>query len=303
MPYRQLHIRSGSVRADDAGKPVVICEGVTRVLAPNQGFMTGPGTNTYLVGSEELAVIDPGPADDAHINAVLSAVGSLSGALRWVLVTHTHPDHAPAAAALASRTGAKILGFGARDGFVPNQAIGDGFVLQISGANLRALHTPGHCSDHLCYLHEGLGMLFSGDHVVDGSTVVIAPPDGDMARYLASLERLRVLEPPIAVIAPGHGGIIRDPLERIEWYIAHRNEREHAIIDAMADLAPARVRDIVKLVYADEPEAVHSLAAYSVWAHLLKLAGDGVARSRGSVNATSVDAEDSCGIDDLWELL
>lgn len=267
------------VTAGEVGRPVAICDGVARVLAPNPGILTGPGTNTYLIGHEEVAAIDPGPADPAHVDALMEAVEALRGSLRWVLVTHTHPDHFPAAAVLAARTGAELIGFGARDGFMPDRSVGDGFVLQVGAARLRALHTPGHSSDHLCYLLEGAGLLFSGDHIVDGSTVVIAPPDGDMTLYLGSLERLRGLDPPVSVIAPGHGGVIGDPIARIDWYIAHRRERERAIVNAVERLAPVGIPEIVRAIYVREPEHVLPLAACSVRAHLLKLSHDGVVRA------------------------
>lgn len=296
------HGASGATRAVGAGIPVEISKGVTRVLAPNPGILTGPGTNTYLIGREDVAVIDPGPADPGHIDALLGAVASLSGSLRWVLVTHTHPDHFPAAAALSARTGAETIGFGARDGFVPDRSVGDGFVLHVGGpggAHLRALHTPGHSSNHLCFLLEDTGVLFSGDHIVDGSTVVIAPPDGDMASYLASLERLRGLHPPISAIAPGHGGVIDDPLARIDWYIAHRKEREAAILEAVARLAPAGSLDIVRAVYDREPESVYPLAACSVRAHLMKLSHEGAVRAVSSKTPQSAPAETPPGADDV----
>ena len=148
---------------------------VRRVLAPNPGMMTGPGTNTYLVGVDEVAVIDPGPEDDGHLDAVAACGGDR---VRWILVTHTHSDHSPGAAALKQRTGAEVLGFDERDGFVPDRAIGEGFALEGTEFSLRPLHTPGHASNHLCYLLDQELLLFSGDHVMEGSTVVIAPPDG-----------------------------------------------------------------------------------------------------------------------------
>ncbi|HEX9969499.1 MAG TPA: MBL fold metallo-hydrolase, partial [Acidimicrobiales bacterium] len=180
---------------------------VRRVLAPNPGIMTGPGTNTYLVGRDEIAVIDPGPDDaEEHLDVVAEAGG---GRIRWILVTHTHSDHSPGAAGLKARTGAQVLGFDERDGFVPDAAIGDGWTLDAGGFRLRAFHTPGHASNHLCYRLEGERLLFSGDHIMSGSTVVIAPPDGDMAAYLRALERLKGVE--LVGVAPGHGAYVDDP--------------------------------------------------------------------------------------------
>src|SRR5947209_12812811 len=142
---------------------------VRRVLAPNPGLMTGPGTNTYLVGIDEIAVIDPGPDDQQHLDTVAACGGDR---IRWILVTHTHPDHSPGARGLKARTGAPILGFDQRDDFEPDETIGEGYCLEATEFRLRAVHTPGHASNHLCYLFEQQHMLFSGDHIMEGSTVV-----------------------------------------------------------------------------------------------------------------------------------
>src|SRR5688572_4669275 len=146
---------------------------VRRILAPNPGVFTGPGTNTYLVGVDEIAVIDPGPADDDHLDAI-AACGR--DRIRWILVTHTHSDHSPGAAGLKERTGAEVLGWDERDDFVPDTEIGDGWELEATEFRLSAVHTPGHASNHLCYLLPSERLLFSGDHIMSGSTVVIAPP-------------------------------------------------------------------------------------------------------------------------------
>ena len=241
---------------------------VRRVLAPNPGMMTGPGTNTYLVGVDEIAVIDPGPDDAAHLDTIAGCGGDR---IRWILVTHTHSDHSPGAAGLKERTGATLLGFGERDGFTPDEAIDEGFCIEATEFRLRALHTPGHASNHLCYLLEQERMLFSGDHVMDGSTVVIAPPDGDMAAYLEALRRLRMR---LRSIAPGHGHLIADPKAKLDEYLSHRGQREEQILRAVQDGATT-VDDIVKGVYVDVPEALHPIARYSVHAHLLKLAAEG----------------------------
>ena len=247
---------------------------VRRVLAPNPGVMTGPGTNTYLVGVDEVAVIDPGPDDAAHLDAVAACGGDR---IRWILVTHTHSDHAPGAAGLKARTGAPLLGFDQRDDFVPDETIGDGGCVEATEFRLRAVHTPGHASNHLCYLFEQERMLFSGDHIMEGSTVVIAPPDGDMAAYLESLHRLKTM--PIRSIAPGHGHLIEDPAAKVDEYLTHRGARERAILDAMAEGATS-VDAIVASVYVDVPEERHPIARHSVHAHLVKLSSDG--RVRGA---------------------
>jgi glyoxylase-like metal-dependent hydrolase (beta-lactamase superfamily II) len=248
---------------------------VRKVLAPNPGLMTGPGTNTYLVGRDDVAVIDPGPDDsEEHLDAVAAAG---DGRIRWILVTHTHPDHAPGAAGLKTRTGAEVLGFDECDGFVPDIAIGDGWALETAAFRLEAIHTPGHASNHLCYRLAGERLLFSGDHIMSGSTVVIAPPDGDMAAYLAALERVRALD--IEGVAPGHGPFIEDPRAVIDYYVEHRRAREAAIAAALADAGTARVEELVEAVYTDVPEVLHPIARWSVWAHLRKLAAEGRARS------------------------
>jgi glyoxylase-like metal-dependent hydrolase (beta-lactamase superfamily II) len=270
----------------EAGRTVSLSSMVVRTTAPNPGVMTGPGTNTYLVGTDELVVIDPGPDDADHRHALVD-LGA--GRIRWIVVTHTHPDHAPGAAALAVRTGAQVLGFSERDGFVPARDVGDGFELHGSGFVLRAVHTPGHASNHLCWFLVEEHMLFSGDHVMQGSTVVIAPPDGDMAQYLASLRRLVAIDPPLATIAPGHGSLIVDPAAALEGIIEHRLAREKAVADALANAGRATVDELLPTVYADVDEALHPVARYSLWAHLRKLDADGGAH-----------AEDPADIEAYW---
>ena len=249
---------------------------VVRATAPNPGMMTGPGTNTYLVGTDEVAVVDPGPDEAGHLDAV-AELGT--GRIRWIVVTHTHPDHAPGGAGLAARTGAEVLGFSARDGFVPTHPVGDGFELRGADITLRALHTPGHASNHLCWLLVEEHMLFSGDHVMQGSTVVIAPPDGDMTLYLASLRALLVLDPPLSTIAPGHGSLIVEPAAAIEAIIEHRRARELAVAEALTAAGRATVDELLPTVYADVRDELLPVARQSLWAHLRKLDADGVARS------------------------
>jgi len=246
---------------------------VRRIVAPNPTLMTGPGTNTYLVGerSGPLTVVDPGPDIDAHLDR-LAEVGA--GRIDTIVVTHTHQDHSPGAAGLARRTGARTIGFDARDEFEPDVGAGDGWVLTVGGWSLHAVHTPGHASNHLCWLLEPEHLLFSGDHVMDGSTVVIAPPDGDMAAYLDQLERLRALG--LHTIAPGHGALIADPDRRLDDYLMHRRAREHQIEDTLRGSGTSMtVTAVVDAIYTDTPEALRPVARYSVWAHLRKLATEG----------------------------
>ena len=248
---------------------------VRRILAPNPGVMTGPGTNTYLVGIDEIVVVDPGPDDPEHLDAIVGCGGDR---IRWIAVTHTHPDHAPGAAGLAERTGAEVLGFSRKDGFKPDRRLADGDTIEATEFRLRAVHTPGHASNHLCYLVEEERMLLTGDHVMEGSTVVIRPPDGDMGDYLDSLRKVRELR--LRSIGPGHGRVIEDPRGLLDWYIAHRLERESQVHAALSELGTAKVDDLVPVVYDEVAPELHPVARYSLWAHLLKLAAEGRAEGR-----------------------
>jgi glyoxylase-like metal-dependent hydrolase (beta-lactamase superfamily II) len=278
---------------DDRPAPTPLVPGVAsalspmvrRVLAPNPGVMTGPGTNTYLVGIDEVAVIDPGIEDDGHLDAIVGCGGDR---IRWIFCTHTHPDHSPGAAALKKRTGAEVLAFESRDGLEVDTAIEDGYQIEATEFRLSAVHTPGHASNHLCYLLEEERLLFSGDHIMQGSTVVIAPPDGDMAEYLRSLERVRSLR--LRSIAPGHGHLIDEPNAIIDEYITHRLERERQVLDAVAG-GDRTTAEIVARLYPDLIDELVIRARHTVHAHLRKLAADG--RTAGS------DVDD---LDAVWTL-
>ncbi len=242
---------------------------VRRIVAPNPSMMTGPGTNTYLVGVDEVAVIDPGPDDVGHVEAIIGA--SMRERVRWVVLTHTHPDHAPGAARLAAETGAKIVAFKKDDVVTPDVILKDGGIIEGSEWGLEAIHTPGHASNHLCFFLEEERILFTGDHIMQGSTVVIAPPDGNMRDYLESLERLKKRR--ISKIYPGHGDVIEEPKVVIEEYLKHRLARERQILTLLGK-GPAKVPELVEKIYAEVPEALHPVAAFSVLAHLIKLKGD-----------------------------
>lgn len=267
---------------------------VVRLTAPNPGMMTGPGTNSYLVGRSNLAVIDPGPRDDAHIAALLEVARVRGGIIRWVLVTHTHADHAPGAADLAKASGAEIIGFDDRDGFSPDHAVDEGWVTETPDFTLRAVHTPGHASNHLCWLLEESGMLFSGDHVMQGSTVVIRPPDGEMGEYLASLDRLRWVTPEVRSIAPGHGRIIARPRVVLDGIIRHRIEREAMVAIALAEHDEATVDALLPEVYADVPARLLPVARFSLWAHLRHLATQDRAQCSALIDGKGLD------LDALW---
>ncbi|MGQ0434249.1 MAG: MBL fold metallo-hydrolase [Microthrixaceae bacterium] len=272
-----------AVTPDAAVEPKPIVHGVAsalsplvrRIVAPNPSMMTGPGTNTYLVGIDEIVVIDPGPDVDSHLDAIAGCGGDR---IRWIACTHTHEDHSPGVAGLKERTGAEVLAFDARDGLEIDRAMGDGDLIEATEFVLRAVHTPGHASNHLCFLLEQERMLFSGDHIMEGSTVVIAPPDGDMGAYLRSLQRLTSLRPRLRSIAPGHGHLIETPAAKIEEYLTHRLAREAQVIAALASSGTTTIEAIVKELYADVPEELHVMAGYSVWSHLLKLVEDGKAK-------------------------
>jgi len=249
---------------------------IRRVTAPNPGMMTGPGTNTYVIGTDRLALIDPGPESALHLSAMLEAAGKQ---LKWILCTHTHLDHSPGARALKAATGAEVLAFGAvpDDGrqdaaFAPDRALRDGDTLDCGGFKLLAVHTPGHASNHLCYLLEQQKLLFTGDHIMQGSTVVISPPDGEMATYLNSLERLLALD--LTAIAPGHGHVIERPHEEVRRLIAHRMKREQKVLDAFRRANPATLDELLPFVYDDVPQGVYPVARRSLHAHLIKLARD-----------------------------
>jgi len=249
---------------------------VTRIIAPNPGMMTGPGTNTYLVGGDELVVVDPGPAIDSHIDAVLAAG---AGRIKWVVCTHTHMDHSPAAKRIKEATGATLMGMPAPQGtsqdlaFAPDRVPEHGERLGFGPVTLRVIHTPGHASNHLCYLLEETRMLFTGDHVMQGSTVVINPPDGDMLAYFASLEML--LAEDLAILAPGHGYLIGRPHREVKRLIAHRLAREDKVVAALRKLGSAKLDALVAEVYADVPPKLHRVAARSLAAHLGKLLAEG----------------------------
>ncbi|MEK9969753.1 MAG: MBL fold metallo-hydrolase [Ferrovibrio sp.] len=266
---------------------------VRRVIAQNPSPFTFHGTGTYIIGHgpKGIAVIDPGPDDTAHLEALLKAIDGET--VSHILITHTHRDHSPGAAWLKARTGAPTYGFGphpvpnggpaVEEGgdhtFMPDRILQDGDVLQGAGWTVTALHTPGHISNHLCFaLHEEKA-LFSGDHVMGWSTTVISPPDGSMTDYYASLEKLLPRDDvryypthgaPIDALSTGHS-----PQHFVRELIAHRQARETQIMDCLAKSGPQTIPQMVATMYAEVPKYLHAAAARSVLAHLIHMVGDG----------------------------
>jgi glyoxylase-like metal-dependent hydrolase (beta-lactamase superfamily II) len=256
---------------------------VRRVVANNPGLMTGPGTNTYLVGIDEVAVIDPGPDLARHIDAIIGA--SMKERVRWVLLTHTHPDHWPAAAKIRKRTGAKIAAFSpfpkADEVTLDlDVVLADGDTIDGTEFRLEALHTPGHAPNHLCFWLDEERALFTGDHVLNGTTTVVNPQrGGDMVQYLASLERLRKLKR-VSKICPGHGDVIEDATATLDEYVAHRKMRERQILKLLK-AKPATIPKIVSTLYTDTPDGLVEMAQRQVQAHLVKLKAEGKVTGSG----------------------
>ncbi|MBN49487.1 MAG: MBL fold metallo-hydrolase [Spongiibacteraceae bacterium] len=262
-----------------AGQLTELAPSVHRLIAPNPGVMTGPGTNSYLFGRADIAVLDPGPNDPVHVQALLEAAQKIGGKITRIIVTHTHPDHSPAAAALQAQTGAELIGSViAQDGFQddsfrPDTTPQHDALIAVEGGPLRAIYSPGHVGNHFCYLHEPTGLLFTGDHVMQGSTVVIIPPAGDMKDYIDSLRRM--LAYPLKFIAPGHGGLIPEPAKELEYLVAHRLKREAKVVEKLAGFDSATLEELVVPVYDDVDPSLHPVAQLSLWAHLIKLKKDG----------------------------
>lgn len=254
-----------------------IAREVWRIVAPNPGPLTGPGTNTYVVGSQRRLVIDPGPVDPVHLERILELTG---GTVERIVCTHSHTDHSPGAAVLSARTGASVLGMPAPsvdcyqdETYRPGRVLQDCERVEGDDFALTALHTPGHASNHVCLLLEAGGLLFTGDHLMSGSTVVILPPDGSMRQYLDSLRRLREL--PVRDLAPGHGAVIQGAVAEIDRVIAHRLSREEKVIDALRQLEMPTLDLLLPVAYADVPAFMHPVARYSLLAHVLKLEQEG----------------------------
>jgi len=263
---------------------VSVGRGVRRIVAGNAGLMTGPGTNTYLLGQREIAVLDPGPDDTRHLEAILEAAGPV---IRWIIATHSHPDHSPLVRRLAERTGARVIGLpppddGRQDStFAPQYLPADGESLLLGDDRLVAIHTPGHASNCVCYLLERERLLFTGDHVLEGVSPVILAPDGDMSAYLRSLDKLHAYD--FDRIAPGHGGVMERGKEILTALRAHRLAREEKVLRTLSRLGEATLDELTHVVYDDVDALRHRWARLTLEAHLIKLARESRAGEHGGV--------------------
>ena len=268
------------MKAIVAGEEVQLSPLVRRVTAPNPSVLTGPGTNTYIIGKNKIAVLDPGPVIDAHIAAILKAT---KNKMDYVIVTHTHDDHSPAAKVLADKTGAQLIGSVYRDDgyqdltFHADKSLKHAELLNTEEWTLETIHTPGHVGNHYCYLLKEEGMIFTGDHIMEGSTVVIIPPSGDMAEYMDSLKLLK--QYPVKSLAPGHGHLVEQPIAYIDYLINHRLKREQKVIDGLIRSGEISLNELTRVVYDDVDTSLHPIASISLWAHLLKLEKESKAKN------------------------
>ena len=260
----------------DTDIPKQITPLVRRITAGNPGMFTGPGTNTYLIGDEEVTVIDPGPALHEHIEVIIQA----SANIKQILLTHTHPDHSPGTRLLQDNIGVPVFALiteSSKDQDItctPERILVDGEIIANEYYSIEVIHTPGHASNHLCYLLKDEKLLFTGDHIMDGSTVVIAPPDGSMQDYIDSLAKLKEYD--LNKIAPGHGELIDEPYPVVDWIIKHRFERESKVIDVLKQHNSGDLNTLVKDIYADVDPMLHPVAKWSLESHLVKLMDEGV---------------------------
>jgi glyoxylase-like metal-dependent hydrolase (beta-lactamase superfamily II) len=271
------------------GEPRELAPGVFRIVANNPSPFTYKGTNTYLLGSTSVALIDPGPADPAHLAAILKTIGSRR--LTHIIITHTHRDHTDGLPALLQATGAKTAGFGRRaaargttrtspsgsefvdQDFIPDVPLADGERLEGDGWALAAIHTPGHAPDHLCFALEGTKVLFSGDHVMGWNTSVVAPPEGSMGAYIRSLELLSQRRD--GIYFPGHGGQVEDPQRLVKAFLLHRRMREQAILACIRD-GDNTARAIMPIIYKGLDPKLAKAATLSVLAHVEHLVERGL---------------------------
>ena len=265
----------------EAGKVVELSPLVRRITAGNGSVFTGPGTNTYLVGKEEVTVIDPGPAMQEHIDVITAAAPNI----KQILVTHTHPDHSPGVRLLKENLDIPAYGMLTNSSknqdqtFSPERILDDGEVFQEEEFSIEVVHTPGHASNHLCFILKEEKLIFTGDHIMNGSTVVIGPPDGNMKQYIQSLEKLKDYD--IEKIAPGHGELLENPHEVADWIINHRLKREKKVFQALQEATKGTPDTLVEKVYDDVDSSLFPIAKASLLAHLIKLEEDQLIYSSG----------------------
>lgn len=265
----------------EAEKVVQISPLIKRITAANGSVFTGPGTNTYLVGNEDVTVIDPGPAMEEHIDVILAA----SENIKQILVTHTHPDHSPGTRLLQQKLDVPAFGMLTESSknqdmtFSPERILKDGEILEKEEYSLEVVHTPGHASNHLCFILREEKFIFTGDHVMSGSTVVIGPPDGSMKQYIDSLNKLKNYD--MEKMAPGHGDILESPYQVADWIINHRLKREEKVFSALKDATRGTPESLVETVYADVDSSLFPIAKASLLAHLIKLEEDQVISKEG----------------------
>ena len=265
----------------EAGKVVELSPLVRRITAGNGSVFTGPGTNTYLVGKEEVTVIDPGPAMQEHIDVITAAAPNI----KQILVTHTHPDHSPGVRLLKEKLDVPAYGMLTNSSknqdqtFNPERILDDGEVFQEEEFTIEVVHTPGHASNHLCFILKEEKLIITGDHIMNGSTVVIGPPDGNMKQYIQSLEKLKEYD--IEKIAPGHGELLENPHEVADWIVNHRLEREKKVFHALQEATKGTPDSLVEKVYDDVDSSLFPIAKASLLAHLIKLEEDQLIYSSG----------------------
>lgn len=298
------------VPPDDFNPPIGVAEqiapGLRRIVAPNPSPMTYRGTNTYLLGTTEIAVIDPGPSDQTHLTAILATVTPRQK-ITHILVSHTHLDHSPLAAPLSAATGAPVLAFGTatagrsaimRDlarqgltsggegidtGFVPDITLADGERLRSADWMLEVLHTPGHLGNHICLAWDDA--CFTADHVMGWASSLVSPPDGDLTDFMAACRRLQARR--WRVFYPGHGAPIETPQARLDWLIAHRLGRENAILEALSQ-GPCTAADLTSSIYVDIPKGLLPAATRNVLAHLIDLHGKSLVQTKAEIEVDAV---------------
>jgi len=277
------------------GEAIEVAPGVRRITADNPSAFTFHGTNSYILGTDTLAVIDPGPVSENHFRALLRAIGGRP--VSHIFVSHTHADHSPLARQLKEATGAKVYAEGphrparplrigeinpldasADTDFVPDVSLADGEVVEGDGWSLRAIYTPGHTANHLAFALEGTRILFSADHVMAWATTIVAPPDGAMSDYMASLDKL--MERDDRLYLPGHGGPVRQPGAFLRGLKTHRRMRERAILERLRS-GDRTIPEMVAAIYRDTDPRLHNAAGLSVLAHLEDMVARGLVEAEG----------------------